>query len=208
MPIPPDNRTIGDGGHIDDHNNIADELTALVADTLAAQESANLRPRQRVHRPDEPRSHRRYAGHVARSTRRGAAAAVAAARPQLSASSGWSSRRPHSAAAIGNSTLAAPVNHVHAQGCFGGTFGDGSDGAVTLDGTTTISGFGAPSSSIYTLSRDVYCASLAINSGVTVKPAGYRIFVNGAITGTGTISNNGEQRQRRRPPGAAPGPRC
>ena len=36
MPIPPDNRTTGDTGHITDHNNTADMLTALVAaDTLA-----------------------------------------------------------------------------------------------------------------------------------------------------------------------------
>lgn len=31
MPIPPDTRAPGDAGHVTDHNNIADELTALVA---------------------------------------------------------------------------------------------------------------------------------------------------------------------------------
>ena len=94
------------------------------------------------------------------------------------------------AASAGNKGLAADAGHVHTQNR-GGVFGDGSDGAVTLDGSTTYSGFGAPSGNVYTMSRDVFCTSLVIDSGVTLKPAGYRVFVAGAITGTGTISANG-----------------
>ena len=40
MPIPPDNRVPGDDHHVDDHNEISDELTALVP--------AEPRPRARA----------------------------------------------------------------------------------------------------------------------------------------------------------------
>lgn len=71
-----------------------------------------------------------------------------------------------------------------------GMLGDGSDGAVTFDGTTTILGM-APSSSTYTMTRDIFCTNITINSGVTLKPSGFRIFCQGPVTGSGTISANG-----------------
>jgi hypothetical protein len=72
-------------------------------------------------------------------------------------------------------------------------FGDGSDGAVTFDGTTTILGI-APSSSTYTLTRDIFCTTITVNSGVTIKAAGYRIFANVSVTinSTGNIQNQGK----------------
>lgn len=74
-------------------------------------------------------------------------------------------------------------------------FGDGSDGTVTFDGSTTILGM-VPSSSIYTMTRDIHCVNITVNTGVTIKPSGYKIFATGIFTmsGTATISrvgNNG-----------------
>ncbi len=71
-------------------------------------------------------------------------------------------------------------------------FGDGSDGSVVFDGSTTILGM-VPSSNIYTMTRDIYCVDLTINTGVTLKPSGYKIFNTGTLTmnGTATISRNG-----------------
>lgn len=71
-------------------------------------------------------------------------------------------------------------------------FGDGSDGTVTFDGTTTILGI-VPSSSIYTMTRDIHCINMTVNTGVTIKPSGYKIFATGTFTmlGTATISRNG-----------------
>ena len=73
---------------------------------------------------------------------------------------------------------------------YGGLFGDGSDGAVTFDGAATILGL-APSSQIYTMTRDIMCTAITVNNGVTLKTGGYRIFCQGAVTNNGTISNNG-----------------
>lgn len=69
-------------------------------------------------------------------------------------------------------------------------FGDGSDGTVTWDGLTTILGI-MPSSSVYTLTRDIFTSGATINNGVTIITAGYRYFDNGTLTNNGTIHNNG-----------------
>lgn len=68
-----------------------------------------------------------------------------------------------------------------------GIYGDGSDGTVTFDGSTTILGM-APSSSIYMLTRDFYFAAVTINNGVTIKTNGFRIFCAGTMTNNGIIS--------------------
>lgn len=54
-------------------------------------------------------------------------------------------------------------------------WGDGSDGDVTISTPTT-------------LTRDMYYSNLVINDELT--PAGFRIFVNGTISGTGSIVAN------------------
>ena len=71
-------------------------------------------------------------------------------------------------------------------------FGNGADGSVTYDGSTTILGV-APSGSAYTLNRDIYCVDLTVNNGVTINTAGYRIYVRGTLTvnATAIIQNNG-----------------
>lgn len=71
-----------------------------------------------------------------------------------------------------------------------GYFGDGSDGSLTYDGTTTILGM-APSSNVYTLTRDIFATNLTINNGVTIKPAGYRFFCQGTFTNNGTVNGAG-----------------
>ena len=73
-----------------------------------------------------------------------------------------------------------------------GHFGDGSDGYVTFNGTSTILGL-APTNSTYTMVRDLYLAGATVNTGVTIITAGYRLFCNGVLTlaGTANINNNG-----------------
>jgi hypothetical protein len=72
-------------------------------------------------------------------------------------------------------------------------FGDGNDGTVVFDGSTTILGM-APSSSIYTLTRDFYFDTVTVNNGVTIETSGYRIFAKTLLSNAGTIKrtpNNG-----------------
>lgn len=70
------------------------------------------------------------------------------------------------------------------------SFGDGSDGPVTFDGSTTVLGL-VPSGSVYTLTRDIYVTSLTLNIGVTIEAAGWRIFASGTLTVNGTIDRSG-----------------
>ena len=60
-------------------------------------------------------------------------------------------------------------------------YGSGADGSYTLDGTTTVLSM-APSSSVYTMTRDLYFYDLAIDASVRLNPAGYRIFVKNIFT--------------------------
>ncbi len=60
----------------------------------------------------------------------------------------------------------------------GTSFGDGSDGDVTVSASTTT-----------TLTRDMYYDNLVVNG--TINTGGYRIFVKGTISGSGTVANNG-----------------
>lgn len=70
------------------------------------------------------------------------------------------------------------------------TFGDGSDGEIVLDGTNTFA-FLSKSGSVYTMTRDIYANNLTINSGSTLEPAGFRIFVKETFGGAGTVRYNG-----------------
>ena len=69
------------------------------------------------------------------------------------------------------------------------TFGDGSDGAVTLDGSTTYNAFSTLVSGVYTLSRDIYTTNLTINNSVTLAQNNWRIFCTGTLTNNGTIGD-------------------
>lgn len=68
--------------------------------------------------------------------------------------------------------------------------GDAADGAITFDGTSTVLGL-VPSSSTYTLTRDIFCSNITINGGVTVKSNNWAIFATGTVTVNGSIQNNG-----------------
>jgi len=59
-------------------------------------------------------------------------------------------------------------------------YGNGSDGDITFDGTTTILSM-APSSSTYTLTRDIYASNMTVNASVKVITNGYRIFVRNVL---------------------------
>jgi hypothetical protein len=95
-----------------------------------------------------------------------------------------------SAAAVGATGKVPDAGHVH-LGNWGGIFGDGSDGALALNGTNTYPGMNLTGGNTYTLTRDIFASSIVFTSGITLKPAGCRIFCIGSITGTGTISANG-----------------
>jgi len=70
-------------------------------------------------------------------------------------------------------------------------YGNASDGVQTFNGTSTVLGL-VPSSSVYTLTRDIWLATgSVINSGVTIKTAGFRIFCQGNLVNNGTIQSNG-----------------
>jgi hypothetical protein len=73
------------------------------------------------------------------------------------------------------------------------SYGTGSDGAYTLDGTqASVSGlFTKDSATHYTLLRDGYFTLLTVNTGITLAAAGYRIFANSGVGGAGTIDNSG-----------------
>lgn len=87
--------------------------------------------------------------------------------------------------------IAAGINDPSITNAALAVFGDGSDGAVTFDGTTTVLGL-APSSNVYTLTRDIFLADgSSVASTATIKTVGFRIFCNGTLTNAGTIHNNG-----------------
>ena len=73
------------------------------------------------------------------------------------------------------------------------SYGDGSDGAAALDGTTTYNSFSTLSGggTDYILNRDVYLTSLTINSSISLLTNGYRVFCTGTITNNGYIACNG-----------------
>jgi hypothetical protein len=75
-----------------------------------------------------------------------------------------------------------------------GLFGDGADGAVTLDGSTTPTmpngSFLSRAGSVYTLTSDVYATDFTVNAGATLNTANYRVFCTGTFTNNGTVQNN------------------
>jgi hypothetical protein len=70
-----------------------------------------------------------------------------------------------------------------------GIFCDGSDGAVTFDGSSTVLGL-VPSGSNYTMTRDICCNGCTINAGVAIFGS-WRFFDYGTLTLNGRIANNG-----------------
>lgn len=60
-------------------------------------------------------------------------------------------------------------------------YGSAGDGSQTLDGSTTVLSM-APSSSVYTATRDLYFYNLTLSASVRLNPGGYRIFVQNILT--------------------------
>lgn len=69
-------------------------------------------------------------------------------------------------------------------------YGTGSDGDATLDGATTVLSM-APSTNVYTMTRDVYFNDLTINTSIRLSPNGYRIFVKGVLKFAGANATIG-----------------
>ena len=69
-------------------------------------------------------------------------------------------------------------------------YGTGADGDAVLDGTTTVLSM-APSSSVYSMTRDIYFNDLTINASVRLAPNGYRIFIKGTLKFMGNNSTVG-----------------
>lgn len=75
-----------------------------------------------------------------------------------------------------------------------GEFGDGSDGTVSMDGTTSVAGTtlsNPGASGIYTATRSCFYANLTVNAGITLKPDGWPIYVSAVLTNNGDINSNG-----------------
>lgn len=86
-------------------------------------------------------------------------------------------------------------------------YGSGSDGDALLDGTNTYTSLGITyTSSVYSMTKDVYFNNLTVSSNIRLEPNGYRIFVKnflylnsssviGYVAGystTGSIKQGGE----------------
>lgn len=69
-------------------------------------------------------------------------------------------------------------------------YGDGSDGAWTLDGATT-PGWATRVGNVYTLTRACFLTDLNVAAGMTLQPVGFPIYVKGTWSGTGLIETNG-----------------
>jgi len=69
-------------------------------------------------------------------------------------------------------------------------YGDGSDGALVYDGTTTVLGM-APVATVYTLTRDILATSITVNGGATIKTVGFRLGASSTALNNGTIHNGG-----------------
>lgn len=80
-----------------------------------------------------------------------------------------------------------PFNTIVRTWAYGG---DGSDGQVIFDGVSTVLGL-VPSSSVYTMNRDIFCRNMVISAGVFLNENNFRIFCTGGWTNNGFILNNG-----------------
>ena len=66
-------------------------------------------------------------------------------------------------------------------------YGTGADGDETLDGTTTVLSM-VPSSSVYSMTKDLYFDDLTLGNNVRLAPNGYRLFVKGTLRlGTSSV---------------------
>ncbi len=69
-------------------------------------------------------------------------------------------------------------------------FGDGSDGALVLNGTNTYA-FLTKIGSVYTMTRDIFVTNLTVGASNQLLTHNFRIFATGTITDSGAIMNPG-----------------
>ena len=97
---------------------------------------------------------------------------------------------------VGNGNFTGDVSAANISGTNSGdqympVYGDGSDGYISLDGTSVYPNILSLAGSTYTLLRDIYCTTFNIVNGVTLETAGYRIFCITDCIVDGIIRNNG-----------------
>jgi hypothetical protein len=73
-----------------------------------------------------------------------------------------------------------------------GNYGSGADGSFTADGTATTACLTLVNP-VYTANRECAFVNLTVNSGITIKPAGFPLFVNQTLTvnGGGSVNADG-----------------
>lgn len=72
----------------------------------------------------------------------------------------------------------------------GFVFGTGIDGDAVFDGSATVLGI-VPTSGVYRLARPYLFRNLSVSSGVVIACDGYPVAVSKTLSGSGFISNNG-----------------
>ncbi len=65
-------------------------------------------------------------------------------------------------------------------------YGSAADGVFDLDGTNTYSKL-SKSGNDYTMTADIYASTFTIQSAATLITDGYRLFVDGTLSGTGNV---------------------
>ena len=72
-------------------------------------------------------------------------------------------------------------------------YGSGLDGVLDFNSTNPYAAGAIRVGNVYTMNRDIHASSIAIRSGIVVKPNGWMIYCTGAITfyGNGKINANG-----------------
>jgi hypothetical protein len=71
-----------------------------------------------------------------------------------------------------------------------GIFGSGADGSANLDGTNTYP-WCTLSGTTYTMVQSAFLTTLTVANGITLRPLGCILYVQGTLTNNGTISWNG-----------------
>lgn len=94
-------------------------------------------------------------------------------------------------AAVTHVLTAGALAAMQSAGSQRGYFGDGADGAAAFDGSGTPAGSTKNSSTSYTLNRDVYYTNCTISPSVVVSANGWRVFVAGVLTLSGSIDCSG-----------------
>lgn len=89
----------------------------------------------------------------------------------------------------GSGTSGSPI--VFLSVVAAGAYGDGYDGACNFDGSTTPVAGATLAGSVYTQQRDIYCATIDVDSGVTVVTNQWRTIAQNSFNNDGVVTNDG-----------------